>query len=61
MTQTTFDFDALLAIPRLSALRLSPDGLRLVVSVTRPARDGKKMHSSIWQLDANGDERPTRL
>jgi len=61
MTQTTFDFDALLAIPRLSALRLSPDGRRLVVSVTRPARDGKKMHSSIWQLDANGDERPTRL
>lgn len=56
-----FDFDAFLAIPRLSALRLSPDGERLVVAVSRAAKDGKKMQSSIWELDPAGDRRPRRL
>ncbi len=56
-----FDFDAYLRLPRLSGLRVSPDGHRLVVSVGRPAPDGKKMHSSLWELDASGDERPRRL
>jgi dipeptidyl aminopeptidase/acylaminoacyl peptidase len=56
-----FDFDAYLALPRLSGLRLSPDGKRLVVTVARPAKDGKTMHASIWELDPSGDRRPTRL
>lgn len=56
-----FDFDAYLRLPRLSGLRVSPDGGRLVVSVGRPAPDGKKMHSSLWELDPAGDERPRRL
>ena len=56
-----FDFDAYLRLPRLSGLGASPDGQRLVVSVGRPAPDGKKMHSSLWELDASGDERPRRL
>ncbi|MGH2445294.1 MAG: S9 family peptidase, partial [Candidatus Limnocylindria bacterium] len=56
-----FDFDAYLRLPRLSALRASPDGQRLIVTVGRPAPDGKKMHSSIWELDPAGDERPQRL
>jgi dipeptidyl aminopeptidase/acylaminoacyl peptidase len=56
-----FDFDAYLRLPRLSGLRISPDGTRLIVTVGRPAPDGKKMHSSIWELDASGDRRPRRL
>ena len=57
----SFDFDAYLRLPRLSGLRASPDGTRLIVSVGRPAPDGKKMHSSIWELDPAGDQRPRRL
>ena len=56
-----FDFDAYLRLPRLSGLRASPDGRRLIVVVGRPAPDGKKMHSSLWELDPTGDERPRRL
>jgi dipeptidyl aminopeptidase/acylaminoacyl peptidase len=56
-----FDFDAYLRLPRLSGLRASPDGKRLIVTVGRPGPDGKKMHSSIWELDPTGDERPRRL
>jgi dipeptidyl aminopeptidase/acylaminoacyl peptidase len=61
MTDTTFDFDAYLRLPRLSGLRISPDGARLIVTVGRPAPDGTKMHSSLWELDASGDRRPRRL
>jgi dipeptidyl aminopeptidase/acylaminoacyl peptidase len=56
-----FDFDAYLRLSRLSALRASPDGRRLIVTVSRPAPDGKKMHSSLWELDPAGDQRPRRL
>jgi len=56
-----FDFDAFLRLPRLSGLRASPDGRRLIVTVARPGPDGKKMHSSIWELDPGGDRRPWRL
>jgi hypothetical protein len=56
-----FDFDAYLRLPRLSGLRVSRDGSRLIVTVGRPAPDGKKMHSSLWELDATGDARPRRL
>ena len=56
-----FDFDAYLRLPRLSGLRVSLDGRRLIVAVGRPAPDGKKMHTSIWELDPAGDRRPRRL
>ena len=61
MTDTTLDFDAYLRLPRLSGLRVSPEGTRLIVTVGRPAPDGTKMHSSLWELDASGDRRPRRL
>jgi dipeptidyl aminopeptidase/acylaminoacyl peptidase len=57
----TFDFDRFLALPRLSGLRLTPDGSRLVATVQRPAPDSKKMRSSIWELDPAGQRRPRRL
>jgi dipeptidyl aminopeptidase/acylaminoacyl peptidase len=56
-----FDFDQFLALPRLSALRLSPDGRRLVVAVATPAPDGKKMRTALWSVDPSGDAPPRRL
>ena len=61
MTEPTFDFDRFLAIPRLSALRASPDGRRLVVSVGGPAPDGKSMRAAWWELDPAGTRPPRRL
>ena len=55
----TFDFDRMLALPRLSSLRISPDGSRLVVSVARPDPAGKRMAASLWQVDP-ADTRPAR-
>ena len=51
---TDFDFDRFLALPRLSGLRLSPDGRRLVVAVGGPDPEGKKMRSALWQVDPAG-------
>ena len=56
-----FDFDQFLALPRLSALRLAPDGRRLVVAVATPAPDGKKMRTALWSVDPSGDAAPRRL
>ncbi len=56
-----FDLDHFFTIPRLSGLRVSPDGERLLVTVQRPGPDGKKMHSSIWDVDPAGQRRSRRL
>ena len=48
---TDFDVDSLLALPRLSSLRLAPDGRRLIVAVGGPDPDGKRMRSALWQVD----------
>src|SRR6188474_2650322 len=56
-----FDLDTHLGLPRLSGLRLSPDGRQLVVSVQRATPDGKKMRASIWRLDPDGKRPPARL
>jgi dipeptidyl aminopeptidase/acylaminoacyl peptidase len=58
---TDFDVDRLLALPRLSGLRLSPDGRRLVVSVGGPDPEGKRMRSALWQVDPTGAAPPRRL
>lgn len=56
-----FDFDHFVALPRLSGLRLSPDGLRLVVAVATPAPDGKSFRTALWYLDPDGAAEPRRL
>ena len=56
-----FDFDRFVALPRLSALRLSPDGRRLVVAVATPAPDGKKLRTALWSVDPAGKAAPHRL
>jgi len=58
---TDFDVDSLLALPRLSSLRLSPDGRRLVVAVGGPDPEGKRMRSALWQVDPMGEAPPRRL
>jgi dipeptidyl aminopeptidase/acylaminoacyl peptidase len=60
-TMDTFDVDAMLALPRLSGLRATPDGSRLVVTVGTLAPDGKSMRSAIWALDPTGEGHAHRL
>lgn len=54
-------FDRFFGAPRLSGLRLSPDGRRLVVTVARKSADGKSMRRAIWQVDPAGAAGPRRL
>jgi dipeptidyl aminopeptidase/acylaminoacyl peptidase len=54
-------FDRYFGAPRLSGLRLSPDGRRLVVTVARKDPEGKAMRRSIWQIDPRGEAGPRRL
>lgn len=56
-----FTIDRMLQLPRLSSLRLSPDGRRLVVAVGTVAPDGKKMATSLWQVDPEGGSPARRL
>ncbi|MDP9022697.1 MAG: S9 family peptidase, partial [Actinomycetota bacterium] len=55
------DLDTFLAMPRLSDLRLSPDGSRLVVAVATPDDDRKRYTSALWELDPDGAREPRRL
>jgi dipeptidyl aminopeptidase/acylaminoacyl peptidase len=47
--------------PRLSGLRLSPDGKRLVVAVTRPGPEANQYRTALWQLDPADRVAPRRL
>jgi len=53
------DLAAFTALPRLSGLALSPDGTRLVTTVSRPDADGARYVSALWEVDPAG-ERPAR-
>src|SRR3712207_398769 len=56
-----FTVDALLRLPRLSGLTLSPDGSRLVVSAARPDKKGKRFVSALFELDPQGGSPLRRL
>ncbi len=58
---TAYDLDSFLALPRVSGLALTPDGSRLVTSVSTVAPDGTKFVSALWQLDPAGQSAPRRL
>jgi dipeptidyl aminopeptidase/acylaminoacyl peptidase len=61
VTTTPFhDLSDFTAIPRVTALRLSPDGSWLAVSVQTLHADRKKYVTSIWRVDAQGGP-PRRL
>ena len=53
------DLDAYLGLPRVSGLRMSPDGSRLVVGVATLNRKGNRFISAIWGVDPDG-VRPAR-
>jgi dipeptidyl aminopeptidase/acylaminoacyl peptidase len=63
------DLARYLAIPRVTALRLSPDGTWLAAAVQTLAADGKKHVTSVWRIPAApadplglaGGESPRRL
>ena len=59
--RSPFTVDALLALPRLSGLALSPCGERLVVSVARPEEKGKRYATALYELDPAGERPPRRL
>jgi dipeptidyl aminopeptidase/acylaminoacyl peptidase len=54
------DLNDYIAIPRLTGLRLSPDGSWLAATVQSLSADKKKYVTSIWRIDTGGGP-PTRL
>src|SRR5215467_65653 len=60
-TTTPFhDLADFVAIPRVTALRLSPDGGWLAAAVQTLSADRKKYLTSLWRIDARGGP-PRRL
>lgn len=55
------DLQEYIAIPRVEALRLSPDGRRLVAVVKALSPDGKKYLTALWEIDPGGEASPRRL
>jgi dipeptidyl aminopeptidase/acylaminoacyl peptidase len=54
-TTTPFhDLNDFVAIPRVGALRLAPDGSWLAAAVQTLSADGKKYLTSIWRIDPQG-------
>ncbi len=53
--------DRFFSSPRLSGLRLSPDGRRLVVAVTRPGPEANEYKTALWLVDPDGKRKPRRL
>ncbi|MGV0814366.1 S9 family peptidase [Mycolicibacterium boenickei] len=55
------DLDEYLALPRVSGLAVSPDGSRLVTTVTALNDKRTEFLSAIWELDPDGVEPARRL
>ncbi|MCR2792112.1 prolyl oligopeptidase family serine peptidase [Microbacterium sp. zg.Y625] len=53
--------DDYIALPRIEALALSPDGTRAVLTVATLTKDATGYERSLWQVPANGDGAPRRL
>ncbi|HEY1571703.1 MAG TPA: alpha/beta fold hydrolase [Pseudonocardiaceae bacterium] len=53
------DLDVYVDLPRVEGLRLSPDGRRLVVTMSTPDREHTCYRSSLWEVDPDG-EQPAR-
>ena len=54
------DLHSYVSIPRVTGLRLSPDGTWLAATVQEPDPDSTKYSTSIWRIPATGAQ-PTRL
>jgi len=54
-TRTPFaDLRDFVALPRVAALRLAPDGTHLAAAVQTLSADGKKYLTSLWRIDPGG-------
>jgi hypothetical protein len=53
------DLHSYIASPRVTGLRLSPDGTWLAVTVQQPDPDGKKYSTGIWRIPADDGPQPT--
>ncbi|SHF51948.1 Dipeptidyl aminopeptidase/acylaminoacyl peptidase [Jatrophihabitans endophyticus] len=54
------DLAAFAALPRLTGLALSPDGGRLVATVSQPDADGARYTAALWEIPLAGGD-PVRL
>lgn len=62
MTQTPFhDLDDYLALPRVSGLAVSPDGSRIVTTISELNDKRTEYVTAIWELDPLGQGQPRRL
>jgi dipeptidyl aminopeptidase/acylaminoacyl peptidase len=62
MVSTPFSsLDDYIALPRVEALALSPDGSRAVLTVATLKKDGTAYERSLWSVPADGSGSPTRL
>ncbi|GAB3412104.1 S9 family peptidase [Flindersiella endophytica] len=60
--ETPFDeLDSFVAIKRLAALALSPDGTRLVTAVQQLDPEGTKYLTALWEVDPTGEGPARRL
>jgi dipeptidyl aminopeptidase/acylaminoacyl peptidase len=55
------DVDHYLAIPRVSGLALSPDGKRLVTTVSTLNGKGTEYVTALWELDPTGEKHARRI
>ena len=53
--------DDYIALPRVEALALSPDGTRAVLTVATLKKDGTAYERSLWSVPTDGSGQPTRL
>ncbi|WP_431802840.1 alpha/beta fold hydrolase [Microbacterium sp. bgisy203] len=62
MADTPFDsLDDYIALPRIEALALSPDGTRAVLTIATLGKDKTAYERSLWQIPVTGDAPPVRL
>jgi dipeptidyl aminopeptidase/acylaminoacyl peptidase len=61
MTTPFHDLDAFLALPRASGLAVSPDGSRVVTSITELNAKRTEFVTAIWELDPEGRQPARRL
>ncbi len=62
MTETAFgDLDDYLALPRVSGLAVSPDGSRVVTTVSEPNEKRTEYVNAVWEVDPEGRQQARRL
>lgn len=60
-TSPFHDLNEFIRLPRVGGLALSPDGDRLIASVSEPDDAGSQYITSLWAIDPEGRAAPRRL